>query len=879
MSALEIARAYLARGWHPIPIPFGLKGPGTKKWQNVTITPENVSQHFNGRDQNIGVQLGPKSGGLCDVDLDCPEAIQLAHHFLPKTGAVFGRQSKPSSHHLFQVEDPEPESVIKHVDENGGVLLELRLGAKPGKGVQTMFPGSRHPEGEPVEWVTNGEPELVPFAQLASIVRSLAVAALLLRHWPRQKGSRHELALRVGGFLARAGKSESDIARYVRIVAQEAGDEEAEDRSQAAAAAAPAYARGEPVYGLPALREYLDDKAANAIAKILQYGNPLIRVEAGGLGATATRGEEVLRAAGVQLFQRGGTLVRPVIEEVDAAHGQRTKIARFVRLEATYLRDLLSRWARWEKYSYKRWAATDPPFEIADTILARVGEWSFPVVAGIITTPTMRPDGSLLTQPGYDPGTRLLLVEPSPMPPIPEAPTRENALAALSLLEGLLAEFPLVDDVALSVALSALITPVVRGAFPVAPMHALLAPVAGSGKSYLLDTVSAIAIGQCMPVMAAGRDEEETEKRLGAALLTGQPLISIDNVSGELRGDALCQMIERPVVDVRILGRSERVRIEARGTSLFCTGNNMVLVGDLCRRTLTATLDPQLERPELREFTGNPVADVLADRGAYVAAALTVCRAYAVAGRPSRAKRLASFEGWSDTVRSALIWLGKADPVASMEVARGEDPELSALREMLSVWAEVIGTGWDFRRTLQEVIDVSSEKVSEDGDVLRWPALCTAVESVAARHGQADPRSLGLWARAHKGRVVGELRLVNKPDPKGSSTWWVEHIRGELRPGLRTGRGDRASANGPSRIGQPEGPPAIKLVVWVSRETADAVLVQTAVDRPEVWLPKSQVTVVEREDGASEVTVPGWLARKKGLCEGPQGGAQAEIPF
>jgi phage gp37-like protein len=274
--------------------------------------------------------------------------------------------------------------------------------------------------------------------------------------------------------------------------------------------------------------------------------------------------------------------------------------------------------------------------------LARVGEWGFPVVAGIITTPTMRPDGSLLTQPGYDAATRLLLVEPSPMPAIPDAPTREDALVALDRLEGLLAEFPLVDDVARAVALSALITPVVRGAFPVAPMHALLAPVAGSGKSYLLDTVSAIAIGQVMPVMAAGRDEEETEKRLGAALLTGQPLISIDNVNGELRGDALCQMIERPVVEVRILGRSERVRIEARGTSIFSTGNNMVLVGDLCRRTLTATLDPQLERPELREFTGNPVADVLADRGAYVAAALTVCRAYMAAGRPNRAKRLAS---------------------------------------------------------------------------------------------------------------------------------------------------------------------------------------------------------------------------------------------
>jgi hypothetical protein len=155
--------------------------------------------------------------------------------------------------------------------------------------------------------------------------------------------------------------------------------------------------------------------------------------------------------------------------------------------------------------------------------------------------------------------------------------------------------------------LSAMITPVVRGAFSVTPLHASRAPTAGSGKSFLWDIVAAIAIGQPMPVMSTGADTEETEKRLGAALLAGQPLISIDNISGELGGDALCQIIERPVVEVRILGRSERVRIEARGTSLFATGNNFVIVGDVCRRGITTNLDPAMERPELRQFAFDPV--------------------------------------------------------------------------------------------------------------------------------------------------------------------------------------------------------------------------------------------------------------------------------
>jgi putative DNA primase/helicase len=222
-------------------------------------------------------------------------------------------------------------------------------------------------------------------------------------------------------------------------------------------------------------------------------------------------------------------------------------------------------------------------------------------------------------------------------------------------------------------------------------MHASRAPTAGSGKSFLWDIVAAIAIGQLMPVMSTGANVEETEKRLGAALMAGQPLISIDNISGELGGNALCQVIERPVVKIRILGRSEEVRIEARGTSTYATGNNFVVLGDLTRRVITVNLDPQMERPELRQFNFDPIERVLAGRGKYIAAALTIGRAYVVAGRPDRLPRLASFEDWSDLVRSSLVWLGKADVVDSMENARAEDPERGELSDLLEAWAKVMG--------------------------------------------------------------------------------------------------------------------------------------------------------------------------------------------
>ena len=518
---------------------------------------------------------------------------------------------------------------------------------------------------------------------------------------------------------------------------------------------------------------------------------PVITISGGDLDRIATQGEEALLASHVQLFQCANKLVRPVVSEVDAARGSRTKVAQLIPVEPPYLRDILCRVVRWSKWNARarNFAAIDPPPEIAATILARAGEWKFPTIAGVISTPTMRPDGTILDREGYDEATGLLLIAPPEMPAIPDAPTHDDALAAMAVLKTLLAEFPFVGDLDQAVALSALITPVVRGAFQVAPMHCAKTPVAGSGKSYLFDTVSAIAIGQFMPVMAAGANEEELEKRLGAALLAGQPLICIDNVNGELKGDALCQTIERPLVEIRILGRSERVRIEARATTTFCTGNNIIIVGDLCRRVITITLDPKMELPETREFKSNPVDLVLANRGRYVAAALTICRAYAVVGRPNKAKRLASFEGWSDTVRSALIWLGEPDVVASMAVVKTDDPELAELNEMLSSWADVLGVGSRHRFALSDVIKTIGER-EQGGLALSWPRLNEAIQTVASSGREpADAKRLGVWLRSHKGRLVGRYRFMNDADKNRMQTsWWVDDLGGVETEGVRPGR-------------------------------------------------------------------------------------------
>src|SRR5262249_18851070 len=149
---------------------------------------------------------------------------------------------------------------------------------------------------------------------------------------------------------------------------------------------------------------------------------------------------------------------------------------------------------------------------------------------------------------------------------------------------------------------------------------------------------------------------------------------------------------------------------------------------------------------------------VLEDRGKYIAAALTICRAYVVAGRPDKADPLGSFEEWSDTVRSALTSLGEEDPVKSIEAAREEDPERNTLRDMLAAWVEIFGFRKDNEQQLSDVIEyVEGES---PGDPLH-----DAVKAVALKRSRGDTvdaKAFGYWMRGRKGKPADLLRFDNR---------------------------------------------------------------------------------------------------------------------
>lgn len=504
-------------------------------------------------------------------------------------------------------------------------------------------------------------------------------------------------------------------------------------------------------------------------------GLPIIKVVGGELPRVVDEAEAALIAAGAHsLYQRGGEIVRAVVEELPGIDDTTTMSWRIAPASRAHIRECLMLSAQFVKYKTTKGDAEEitvncPP-EVVETYTGRTGLWKLPPLVGIVNTPMLRSDGSLLDAPGYDKRTGLLFEpEGQQFPPIPDTPTMEDAKAARDVFVELLRTFPFVTTADLAVAISGMVTAVVRRSLATAPMHCFDAPSPASGKSLLVDLISLIATGRPAGVISQGDNDKEMESRIIGALLAGHALISLDNCDRPLGGPQLCQVLTQERAYLRRLGSSEMFDT-LMNACFFATGNNLVLVDDMTRRALRSTIDAGIERPELREFKGNIRADVRDNRGKYVCAALTIIRGYQVAGRPDLLPPLGSFEQWSEQVRSALYWAGLEDPCMTMAKAGADDPVKASLAAVL--------TQWDRALQRQETTVTDLMKLVEERDLasnLRYPDFKVALDTVAAtRHG-LDARKLGQWLSGVKGRVVNGLKLL-KSDTLGHggvAKWYV----------------------------------------------------------------------------------------------------------
>ena len=515
------------------------------------------------------------------------------------------------------------------------------------------------------------------------------------------------------------------------------------------------------------------------------HNGPTIRIEAGAIEVIVDAAEQALISADRGLYLHGNRIVFVDNVRLITAEGKRVLSQQIREREEHALLEDLASSATFEKFDARkgRYARCDPPMQIVTTLQQRRGRLRFPVLRGVINAPTLRADGTILKKAGYDQESGLLF-DPRGVefPSLIDRPTQADAESALAVLRWPIKDFPFVNNTDQAVALSAILTACVRRSLPTAPLHGFSSPVAGTGKSILVDIACVIVNGRAAGVLAQGRRNGESEKRLGSLLLSGEGVIAIDNCEDPVGGELLCQLLTQEQVTIRILGKSEAPEVPSNAF-VTATGNNLTFEGDLTRRALLCRLDPNEERPELREFEFDPVALAKSKRPQLVVAALTILRAYQVAGRPSVGLTpLGSFETWSSWVRGALVWLGVGDPVDSMESVRARDPQTEALRAVLTPWRALVG---DDLMTTAELIDrakasrgfsgVRLVKSSQDKDRVDG-ALFDAFLVVAGQGSEVNSKRLGKWLGQNRDRMLDGLRIVHAGERQGSALWRVEDV-------------------------------------------------------------------------------------------------------
>lgn len=495
---------------------------------------------------------------------------------------------------------------------------------------------------------------------------------------------------------------------------------------------------------------------------------PVITLAAGELNLTVDAIEDALINAGSPIYARGETLVRAVPAAPEPGAVRRAEGGMILTgVTAVGLQDELEGIAEFVRIVEGKEGATTKrvgaPALACSALLQRIGRWNFPALRGIASCPFMRSDGTIASRPGYDKDSGLLLAIPHQWPAPKPKPSRHDAVQALAKLRQLISTFCFVTPADEAVMLSAMLTPLVRPGIEAAPMHGFSAPTRGSGKSLLTDLVSIIGTGRPAAVVTWGRDDVENEKRLTGTLLAGDSVLTLDNIEVPLRGELLCSALTQSSAKLRPLGSSTLVNVPSVATML-CTGNALTLAGDMTRRVLVSELDPQHERPELREFANDAKADALAARVDLVNAGLTILRA-AMTAEFKRPAPLGSYREWSRRVRDALIWLGMPDPCSVMERTYQGDPELELALAILSAWQAEFPRG----STAADAI-----RASANGGRLH-----DALEGLAGPAGRVSSKSLGKWLNRHRGRIMGGMKFMASGDAKRGFVWQVvPHQRG-----------------------------------------------------------------------------------------------------
>lgn len=828
-TPLEAAQNYLALGYWPTPLcPVSERDSDSDKgkkflwrnWNQKKPSPESLADAYNRHTgAGVGLLLGP-DGGLIDIDVDDESIAEpgLNRLFGPTLPETAGWRSAKGYHLLFRweagLEQAGAYSAVRqnHPNYPG---IDLRIGGA-GKIVAATVPPTESRDRKPKEWFRGIDQvqRLSPEA-LATLIADLQpppkkeyARPIHAQDWETRERRAlkwmNEAEISVSGaggspkiwsvgcglkgfaldksellyLLSIYNQSaqpvwlDKDLERLADRIAEKSkepfgwklSDREAAPRARRANPTPPPEPP-KPANPTPPPHA-ADFKPVQIVVDFDEW-----RVNA--LAQSAL-------ALAPNLYQRGGKLVSITTEKQINRLITRPRNSPTIReIRKPILREHLSRVGHWFWPSQLKGedilTRIYPPDWCVAAIAER-GEWDeIPNLESVIEAPTLRPDGSILEKPGYDPETGIVLIPNAKFLPVKARPDIDDAVAGLGHIMAPFSQFFWSNNESKSVWLSLVLTLVIRNAIAGAvPFVVIDASTRGTGKTTLANAANVIAAGRKMPSSSyTHNNPEEIRKTLETTALCGDPVLLYDNVVGWIKDQSLEKAITDHFMSFRILKSHDQAKNIPWRTQIVATGNNTRIGGDMDRRTIWVRLRSLLENPQNRNDLRivNLLRHLEKNRPALHNHALTACRAFALAGRPKQTARLGGFDDWSEWIRDLLLWCGLPDPVATQSHSREIDEDAAWRNQLIRGWLEMptCATPTKLREVLAWL----------DRNIHSGTALRDAFADLGKDGKKPEPRTIGNRLKQMRQRVVGEHYLDFTLDRDGIALWHLHRADGK----------------------------------------------------------------------------------------------------
>jgi hypothetical protein len=414
------------------------------------------------------------------------------------------------------------------------------------------------------------------------------------------------------------------------------------------------------------------------------------------------------------------------------------------------------------------------PSDSSVAAVAARGEWpELRPLIGVAESPLLRADGSVLQLEGYDEASGYYYMPALDFPRVPESPTKEDAISARDALLEVVCDFPFASDAHKAAWVALLLTLFARPAIDgCVPLGAIDATTRGTGKGKLADATAILALGREAAKVPQPEDDKECRKVITSLVDEGEVFALFDNIANVIAYASFDAALTATVWKDRVLG-SNRTICAPMKITWAATGNNLELGGDTARRTLHIRLESPLENPEDRQdFKHDLLTWVRAERPRLVVAALTILRAYVVAGRPDmECKAWGSFESWTRLIANAVRWIDLDDPQTTrVNLEDGADATKGALAALMDGWRKLDpGEGLTAKAAIAALYPQRHNEEPPDGYDDTREAIEILCPSVPGKPPSA--MRLGHVLRGARRRVI-RGRMFDAVDAHGGVKRW-----------------------------------------------------------------------------------------------------------